>query len=248
MDYTHTLIQGVFYIGSSGFYYIIKMCFDNLIQIDTQKHVGQTNHAEQINYQPVPICNQSTENVYNADHARCYNKGFLLSCSDKVRNSVSHFRMDPQTCLRISRLGLRRRGKHGRIRLKSHMDIIRPTRASQENFICIKLESDLSDYQLGKHLTLALMNMQSIKNKEELVHSILEDNRVDIAVVTETWLNSSNTDRIWIMASELDRGDYCLSSCPRTGCRGGGVALINRRNLESKLLSQGELSTFQFGK
>ena len=92
------------------------------------------------------------------------------------------------------------------------------------------------------------MNMQSIKNKKELVHSILEDNKVDIAVVTETWLNSSDTDRIWIMASEIDRGDYCLSSCPRTGHRGGGVALINRKNLESKLLSQGELSTFQFGK
>ena len=30
--------------------------FDNLIRIDTQKHIGQTNHAEQINYQPVPMC------------------------------------------------------------------------------------------------------------------------------------------------------------------------------------------------
>ena len=79
------------------------------------------------------------------------------------------------------------------------------------------------------------------------MHSILEDNKVDIAVVTET-LNSLDTDRIWIMASEISRGDYCLSSCPRTGCRGGGVALINRRNLESKLLSQSELSTLQFGK
>ena len=90
--------------------------------------------------------------------------------------------------------------------------------------------------------------MQLIKNKEELVHSILEDNKVDIAVVTETWLNLSDTDRIWIKASEIGKGDYCLSLCPRTGRRGGGVALINRKNLESKLLSQGELSTFQFGK
>ena len=156
--------------------------------------------------------------------------------------------MDPQTCLHISRLGLRRRGKHSRIRLKSHTDIIRSTRACQQNLIQIKLESHLSDYQPGKHITLALMNMQSIKNKEELVHSILEDNKVDIAVVTETWLNLSDTDRIWIKASEIGKGDYCLSLCPRTGCRGGGVALINRKNLESKLLSQGELSTFQFGK
>ena len=106
----------------------------------------------------------------------------------------------------------------------------------------------LSDYQLGKHITLALMNVQLIKNKEELVHSILEDNKVDIAVVTEMWLNSLDTDRIWIMASEIGKGDYCLSLCPRTRHRGVGVALINRKNLQSKLLSQGELSTFQFGK
>ena len=185
------------------------MCFNNLIRIDTQKHIVQTNYAEHINYEPVPICTRSAENVYNADHAKCYNKEFLLLCLYNVRNSVSHFRMDPQTCLRISRLGLRRKGKRGGIRLKSHMDIIRPTRACQEDLIQIKLESQLSDYQLGKHITLALMNMQLIKNKDELVHSILEDNKVDIAVVTETWLNSSDTDRIWIMASEIGRGDYC---------------------------------------
>ena len=65
------------------------------------------------------------------------------------------------------------------------MDIIRPVRACQQNLVQIKLESHLSDYQPGKHITLALMNIQSIKNKEELVHSILEDNKVDIAVVTE---------------------------------------------------------------
>ena len=228
------------------------MCFDNLIQIDTWKHVDQTNHAEQINcvvmFKPVPICTQSAENVYNADHAKWYNKEFPLLCLDNVRNSVSHFKMDLQMCLQISRLGLRRRGKCGRIRLKSHLDIIRPTKACQQNLIQIKLESHLSDYQPDKHITLALMNMQLIKNKEELVHSILEDNKVDIAVVTEMWLNSSDTDRIWIMASEIGKGDYCLSLCSRTGCRGGGVAPINRKNLESKLLSQGKLSTFQFGK
>ena len=143
------------------------MCLDNLIRIDTQKHRGQINNAEYINYEPVPICTRSAGNVYNADHAKCYNKEFLLSCSDNVRNSASHFRMDLQTCLRISRLGLRRRVKHGRMRLKSHMDIIRPTRTCQQNLIQIKLESHLSDYQLGKHITLVLMNMQSIKNKEE---------------------------------------------------------------------------------
>ena len=111
-------------------------------------------------WEPVPICTQSAENVYNADHAKWYNKEFLLSCSDKVRNSASHFKMDPQMCFQISRLGLRRRGKHGRIRLKSHLDIIRPTKACLQNLIQIKLESHLRDYQLGKHITLALMNTQ----------------------------------------------------------------------------------------
>ena len=104
-------------------------------------------------------------NVYNADHAKWYNKEFLLSCSDNVRNSASHFKMDLQMCLQISRLGLRRRGKCSRIKLKSHLDIIRLTKACQQNLIQIKLESRLSDYQLGKHITLALMNTQSIKKQ-----------------------------------------------------------------------------------
>ena len=135
------------------------MCFDNLIWIDTQKHIGQTNHAEQIMNQYLFALNQLRMftmlimlNVTIRNF--CYYARIMLEIVSPILGWI------PQMCLWISRLGLRRRGKHGRIRLKSHMDIIRPTRACQENLIQIKLESHLSDYQLGKHITLALMNMQ----------------------------------------------------------------------------------------
>ena len=48
-----------------------------------------------------------------------------------------------------------------------------------------------------KQLHLLLSNIQSTKNKELLLIEHLNNNKIDTAVITETWLNE-DTDKAWV--------------------------------------------------
>ena len=69
-----------------------------------------------------------------------------------------------------------------------------------------------------------LANVQSIKSKTELVMDYLLDSKVDIAILTETWL--SDNDEIWLKASDLNQHGYKTLHQNRPKCQGGGLAII----------------------
>ena len=62
-----------------------------------------------------------------------------------------------------------------------------------------------------KQLHLLLSNIQSMKNKKLLLLEHLNNNRIDIAVVTETLLNE-DTDKAWALTSELNRNGINLDT------------------------------------
>ena len=67
------------------------------------------------------------------------------------------------------------------------------------------------EHNQTKHLHLLLSNIQSIKSKECLLLKHLNNNNIDIAVVTETWLNE-DTDKAWVLTSELNRNGFHLDT------------------------------------
>ena len=96
-----------------------------------------------------------------------------------------------------------------------------------------------------KQLHLLLSNIQSIKNKELLLLEHLNNNRIDIAVVTETWLNE-DTDKAWVLTSEINRNGFNLDTSNRIGRRGGGLAIISRSYLKTRKIMEGNQKTFQY--
>ena len=73
-------------------------------------------------------------------------------------------------------------------------------------------------------------------------------NKTDILLLTETWLTSKETDKIWMDSSDLNKDRYKLTSAIRENRRGGGLALITKKDFKVKLDSNAELRTFQFAK
>lgn len=61
--------------------------------------------------------------------------------------------------------------------------------------------------------------MQSIKNKDHLVRTRIDNLKTDIVILSETWLNES--DNHWINQSELNREGWKFYSAPRTTAREG---------------------------
>ena len=52
------------------------------------------------------------------------------------------------------------------------------------------------------------LNAQSVKKKDTLIMDNIIENKVDVCVVTETWLTEQ--DNIWISNSEFKKNNYII--------------------------------------
>ena len=80
------------------------------------------------------------------------------------------------------------------------------------------------DKGLRKNLGLTVINIQSIKNKDTNLLDHLVENKTDICIVTETWLNED--DKIWLECCDLSKNGFQIQSVNRKNRRGGGLAII----------------------
>ena len=95
------------------------------------------------------------------------------------------------------------------------------------NLIEIKTVKSLGLDMTNRKFTLILSNVQSIKNKEDIIIELLEDSNANLAVLTETWLMDAND--IWVQGSEFHRHNYKMDECHRKGRKGGGLALVAKQ-------------------
>ena len=94
------------------------------------------------------------------------------------------------------------------------------------NLIEIKTRKSLGLDTTNRKFTLILSNVQSKKNKQDIMTEHLEDSNVNLAVLTETWL--MDDDDIWEQRSEFHRNNYKIDEYQRKGRKGGGLALVTK--------------------
>ena len=87
-----------------------------------------------------------------------------------------------------------------------------------------------------------------VKNKDLIIHYQIVQNKTDILLLTETWLTSKETDKIWLDSSYLNKDRYKLASAIRENRRGAGLALITKKDFKVKLDNNAEVRMFQFAK
>ena len=68
--------------------------------------------------------------------------------------------------------------------------------------------------------------MQSVKNKDMILHQYICDNKIDLCILTETWLTDSDTDKVWISCTSLNNWSLRIDTSHRIGQQGGGLALV----------------------
>ena len=76
-------------------------------------------------------------------------------------------------------------------------------------------------------LNCALVNIQSVGNKTCEIRDYINENKLDILVLTETWLN--NLDRAKI--KEMTPDTHTFLHVPREDRRGGGVGIFISNSL-----------------
>lgn len=90
----------------------------------------------------------------------------------------------------------------------------------------------------GKDLKCCLMNARSVVNKTMLIRDFVKEKNIDVAVITETWLNVKDGQYQMVLNEICPEGHRILSK-PRDK-RGGGLAIIYRSNLNPKVLDIGQ--------
>ena len=185
-------------------------------------------------------------NIDNNHGNRINSREFPLSQCEQIRQGEIRVQLGTTTCINVHRNHLCRRGKRGGIRLRSHLHKVRPLSANHGNLVRICSMVDISKYQPDNLLRLAQFNAQSIKNKDGIILEHLIASKIDVAVVTETWLKDD--DGIWLQGSDINKGCYRTYTSNRSMKRGGGLAVVASKNFDVKLIFKSERQTFQIAK
>ena len=234
------IISGIIFIGLM----YLKMNMKNLVKIDsvfdykdvfTQVENGIDNVNNHIRVQQGGKINMTI-----SKSTLQYNKSMLYSIVDKVRSDPRYKVINYRTCNNISKLKLNRRGCRGGVRMKSHLDIMHPKSSNKDNLISINIEQHVV---IPNHhsLCICLANIQSIKNKQLILHQYLVENNIDMCVLTKTWLKDTKADQVLLQCSSLNNDGFKCFTPNRQGRRGGGLTLISRDRYKVVPLGTGQL-------
>ena len=90
------------------------------------------------------------------------------------------------------------------------------------------------------YLSLAHVNAQSIRNKIGSFQHYLQDEKIDLCTVTDTWLKPDDI----IHPKEITPPGYDILSKPRTdGRQGGGVAHVYNSSVKVYNITQADQPT-----
>lgn len=158
------------------------------------------------------MCNRPEQLMYGSNALR---KIFMTA----DRNALGK-RLPFETIARVRELSLnkRKRGKRGGVQNSNQRRLI-----NHLNLISIQMGNDKPE-MTAQSINIGTVNCRSIKPKEELVHDLIEEQTLDITVLTETWLN--NDDQIWKKTCDLNRNNLALHTKDRKNKRGGGIAFV----------------------
>ena len=88
---------------------------------------------------------------------------------------------------------------------------------------------------------MSTINAQLINAKENIIHGMLVSDRIKVCLITWTWLRSYTDDNTWVWASSLNTNHFRISTVNRQQVRGGGLALIHKKEIKVKLKEQEEV-------
>ena len=150
-------------------------------------------------------------------------------------------KLDRDTCIIVRRLRLNKRGRHAVKKIKESSITNGQGSTNQNNLTIIE---PMHSHNIQNRLKAALVNIQSLKPKISDLVTYLNDTKLDLCILTETWLREE--DDSWVSCSDLNIANYRMGVSNRISRSGGGLALVHKTALPTKKLDEGQMQSFQF--
>ena len=138
----------------------------------------------------------------------------------------------------IRRLGLNKTRKRRKKINSASIRAVVPSNITQIETI------DGNSHIVDNKLKISMINARSIKNKDALLYNHMLENGCDILVITETWLNESDTN--WINACSFNTSAFGMYNTMRTEKRGGGISIVYNKRLDMQLKTKSSEKGFEY--
>ena len=148
----------------------------------------------------------------------------LRNIRDNMWYDQHYRKLSVQTVKTIRNLGIntkKRGSKAGRNKIIDHQRTV-----NLSNLIRINSDELLKIGSDQKTIKLSTINVQSVKNKDMNLYEYIWDIKIDLCLMTETWLTDSDTDKGWKSCSVLNNSNHRMDASNRIGQQGGGLALV----------------------
>ena len=148
----------------------------------------------------------------------------------KTMIKVKWKKLDLDTCIIVRRLRLNKRGKCAGKKIKESLITNRQGSISQNNPIIIEPRHSSN---IHNRVKAALVNIQSLKPKSNDLITYLSDAKLDLCILTETWLTEK--DDSWVSCSDLNITNYRLSISNWINRRGEALHWCTRQPFPPKI-------------
>lgn len=166
-----------------------------------------------------------------------YSREELFALGKHVKQDFRLRIIQPSAVKNIRRLQLNKRGKRGGRKIRYHnFELLESARIPVQT-------SGIKTCK--KKLQLVTLNAQSIKNKMDKITTYLHDIKADLCVITETWLQDTETDKIWLDTQCLGDLNYGIKLNNKKENKGGGIALLFNSRYKILRSTKCNKSTFQ---
>ena len=152
-----------------------------------------------------------------------------------IRNLVK-VTVEPHVWNRIRNIGINSRRRGVRARRKFRESKFKQTGINKQNLISIPRTNTKSSFELK----FGTVNAMSLNNKSLSILETVLDHKLDILLITETWINDEKTD----VLGDLNSSGYTFKNFPREDRRGGGIGLLFGDYLQINNLSHHNLTSF----
>uniref|UniRef100_A0A8C6S6Z5 Reverse transcriptase domain-containing protein n=1 Tax=Neogobius melanostomus TaxID=47308 RepID=A0A8C6S6Z5_9GOBI len=125
--------------------------------------------------------------------------------------------------------------RHNNIRIRH----LRTHHVTSSNLLPVSTSATWTSQQ--KPLKTALFNTRSLNNKSLLLCEFINDNKLDILCLTETWHKPLE----YIALNQTTPPGYSYIDNPRLDRRGGGIAVIHRSDISLRSISIPAVSSFE---
>ena len=182
----------------------------------------------------------------------------IFMCLDGPNNKISYTdtqllnlksrahttRIGTDICKHITNLHIKRsfRRKRGGKRLRqriwdhnigNHHNLLQPMEKSDKTF------------KNPIKLNMALVNIQSLKLKLDMLIHHMQVSNMDMVFVTETWTQDGNESEHQYIKANLNTAGYNIFIQSRENWRGGGIAVIYKSHLQVKKLFFNDYTSFE---